>query len=166
MQSLLKCIHEKRSATLTHSEGYPMYVPYKDILSRIEQPPRWWWRGVPRYDEFKPEAMSVYINAALLVGGKCQFCSQPFVIGLAGGVPILIQSEHQLGELHDDPPYHEITGKADPRCTGNSMTFDILEVIEAWWRAPQKVKGPGGEDRISHGGEWIRLPELEGKYEK
>ncbi len=139
-----------------------MYVPYDDILRRIEQPPRWWCHGVPRYEEFKPGDMHVYAQAGLLVRIECQDCQRHFLVGVPGSAAQLInETGVRLDSLHDDPPHHDnarYQDEADPRCAGNAMSMVVLEIVEAWWRAPMELEGKV----MAHLGLWTRLPHLEG----
>ena len=168
-----------------------VHVPYTDITERINEPPKWWADGVPRYNKFEPRFITVYYPACLLVRGKCQSCHAGFIVGIAGGVPQLIKNEQELGDFHaGDAPYHE-SAKGDPRCSGNWSSLLITEVLEAWWRAPNQVdrspetydhggmpsgvgrlwlsiltlrrkRDPVPGTRMRHSGNWTRLPSLEG----
>jgi hypothetical protein len=53
---------------------------YKDILSRIPQPPLWWDESsVPRFDPFNPDDISnLYADLCILVDVECQHCWHPF----------------------------------------------------------------------------------------
>ena len=132
--------------------GSQVYVPYDDILKRIGEPPKWWCAGVPRYDDFKPNALNVYATAALLVEGKCQGCQKLFLVGVAGGVPGLIDPEGtKVGSWQDDPPHHHSDPThEDPRCVGNTMQLIPLRIVEAWWRAPVRGRPHGNWTRLSH----------------
>ncbi|MBB2964319.1 hypothetical protein [Methylobacterium sp. R2-1] len=58
-----------------------MYVRYDDILNRINEPPRWWGNGVPRYKEFEPSDLD-HAMEAMLIHVKCQSCGTNFDMGV------------------------------------------------------------------------------------
>ena len=142
-----------------------MHVPYDDILSRIAETPLWWSSGVPRYIEFHPRMVDVYISAALLVRGQCQACERQFTIAVAGRVRDLISETGDaiIPGWGEDPPFHynERYPIDDQRCDGNFMSFIREEVLQAWWKAPERGIGVGGSTVIFTG-RWTRLPHLEG----
>lgn len=144
-----------------------MHVPYDDILARIAEPPLWWSEGVPRYTEFQPSMIDVYAGAALLVQARCQSCRRLFLIGVAGGVPNLIsEAGDAIGPWSGDPPFHYNDPLGEDDCTGNSMTFVWEEILQAWWRAPLRVRTrtKDGEEWVFRPlGAWMRLSHLEGR---
>jgi hypothetical protein len=122
----------------------PMHVRYDDITRRIAEPPRWWCRGVPRYDDFEPSALHVYADTAVLARVECQGCGKPFMIGeFSGGMgrDLIDPATNRLAYFSDDPPNHD-------DCTGNTMGWEMREIVQAWRR--HDLRG------------WFRRPDLEG----
>ncbi len=130
-----------------------MHVPYEDITSRIAEAPLWWSTGVPRYEPFKPGAMNVYAEFAVLLRVECQACAREFHVGMhgpnGGFVRLTASRTEELTYLSDDPPHHQ--GRDGANCTGNTMGWVLLDVVEAWernaksnWVRRQKLEEPRG----------------------
>lgn len=121
-----------------------MYIDYKDILSRIAEPPKWWLYGVPRYDDFRPNDLNIYCKEALLVHIKCQYCSKDFHIGLFNSNGL------QENSFRRQLTYHRQIHVGDPPnacCSpGNCATSEEIAVLQFWERNNQG---------------WQRVPELE-----
>lgn len=49
---------------------------YKDIISKLGEPLWYDQHGCPRYDEFKPELVSIYGDISGLVKIRCQSCDR------------------------------------------------------------------------------------------
>jgi hypothetical protein len=125
-----------------------MHIRYDDILSRIDETPKWWLDGVPRYDDFRPEDLNVYASEALLVHIQCQFCRHDFHIGLWDPGPyssttfrILLLTNRTIGV--GDPP-----NACPDACAGASAGAEEIAVLQFW-------------ERKSGNPEWKRVPELE-----
>ncbi|WP_342149416.1 hypothetical protein [Methylorubrum sp. SB2] len=111
-----------------------MHIRYDDILRRIEEPPRWWANGVPRYDDFRPEDLDVYAREAALVHIRCQNCHTNFHVGIFtrfefhgknGDKTIEYALRGGLGICAGDPP--------NICCfPGNSMSSVEVTVIQFW----------------------------------
>lgn len=111
-----------------------MHIPYNDIYRRIPEPPKWWLDGVPRYDEFTPDDVSVYAREVALVRVECQ--PDPAVI-----YEIAVYSpspEYPYGLKNEimgtgilwthDPPNHE-----NPNVVPHMSTWP-LEIVQFWSR--------------------------------
>ena len=57
-----------------------MNVDYKDIISRIGKPLWYDRRGVPRYEEFKPNSCAVYNDYITYMEVACQECDERFFV--------------------------------------------------------------------------------------
>lgn len=133
-----------------------MHRHYADLLALTSEPPKWWDdNAVPRWCEFSPHALGVYIDQAALIEIKCQACERPMLVAASWGRTDAtigairrgedvssIKSLADFAESRDlrwgDPPNHN--------CGGDSMSSEPVRVVEFW-------------DRISW--EWERRPELE-----
>jgi hypothetical protein len=123
---------------------------YSDILSRIAEPPLWWFNGVPRYEPFAPRNLSVGPEENALVLVACQGCDRQFVVGIepnawTGGsmLKTLANGDFNVG----DPPRH--LSPDGLRCAGETMGTVPLAVLQAWrWEID--------------GLEFVRQPQFEG----
>jgi hypothetical protein len=72
---------------------------YKDIIDRINEPPKWWDRcGCPRYCDPTPENCShVYAKHCAFMVIECQACSHEFVVEFAA-------SSIDMLDRHAEPP--------------------------------------------------------------
>lgn len=118
-----------------------MHENYKDITSRIAEPPKWWdENGAPRYDEFHPDyCPDIYAHTVILLRISCQNCGRQFDVEMSASA----FSELNPRTAHyGDPPAHN--------CTGDSMNCEDLAVLQVW-------------RRLTSLKEWKRHPKLEGK---
>lgn len=129
-----------------------MHVRFDDILKRIGEPPRWWLDGVPRYDAFRPEDVTVYSRRVLLVHAKC-VCGTDYFQGVEAGHPefkaMLAQGTVGLG---DPPNACHIVGRGE--CTNSATSCREIRVIECWERVDYRTVRPGER-------EWQRRPQYE-----
>lgn len=132
---------------------------YDDILERITEAPTWYDEcGTPRYGEFKPNALGVYDDLAVLLAIECQECGAIFKVGL--GRPriqvFLDTPEEEIKPMsltrfsqtviYGDPPRHDFSRRG--ACHGgDTMSAIERQVLEAW-------------EEIDF--EWVRVPILEG----
>ncbi len=119
-----------------------MHENYRDITSRIAEPPKWWdANGTPRYDPFAPSLCpDIYSNTVVLLRIRCQSCATKFDVEMHAGFFAEIHPQ----KLHyGDPPVHG--------CVGDTMNCEDEEVLEVWHR-----------DAL---GDWIRRSEFEGRME-
>lgn len=132
-----------------------MWSNYASITSRIKDPILWWdERGIPCYDPFRPQDVcDIYANEVALVEIECQSCRRKFRVAMhlnalditLGDCDTLEWQVQQGCLFYGDPPRHEYqdTGK---RCAGETMSSDVLRVVEFWEKKSM---------------EWVRVPELE-----
>jgi hypothetical protein len=128
-----------------------MHPRYDDITSRISEPPRWWFNGVPRYKHFEPDDLSVSPEQVALARVACQGCETEFLIGVEKKPSCQTDALAELysGDLNvGDPPRHDHPDGS--RCAGETMGAVQIEVIEAWERASAFPWG------------WFRRPDCEG----
>lgn len=124
---------------------------YEDILSRIDESPKWFdEQGVPRFEKFSPDQCAdIYAQEVVFFEIECQNCRRKFDV-CESWSSLACDRENSLGKsiplygLHyGDPPNIECC-PAGP--TMSSMTIKIHE----FWR------------RANHGPmEWVRVPEIE-----
>ncbi|WP_315798390.1 MULTISPECIES: hypothetical protein [unclassified Bradyrhizobium] len=128
--------------------GRMMRISYRDIESRIAEPPAWFHDGVPRYLPFGPRELSVYNCVSVLARVACQVCNRPFLVGIvpkSQDVQELANDPGVLNNLSDDPPFHDHEAG---QCDGLAMTWILRELVEVWARGPQ-------------GGDFVRRHEFE-----
>jgi hypothetical protein len=140
-----------------------MLPNFSDITSRIAEPPTWFdTQGTPRYGEFRPEALGIYDDFAVLVEIECQSCGQSFCIGCGGttidtravayGGQIVKRTLEELAAhfAFGDPPRHDAAyGHGAERCAGETMSCNEIGVVQAW-------------RRVDH--EWVRDGIVEQTY--
>lgn len=132
-----------------------MHHHYRDITSRISEPPKWYdEEAVPRYCDFAPDqTANIYASEAALVEIACQGCGTRFKVAFSWdrmdmkwvrGTPRL-HEELTLADVKDlhygDPP------NAGCCPSGPTMNCDDLRVLE-FWRKNERFR-------------WTRIPELE-----
>lgn len=123
-----------------------MNAQFKDILSRIAEPPTWYdGNGTPRYGPFNPSACpNIYSHTVVLMRIACQACHEHFNVEMHDDGFF-----HRIGDpkkLHyGDPPFHD--------CSGATMNCEDEAILEVWSRDQA--------DRL----EWTRMPNLEGLIE-
>lgn len=123
-----------------------MHIHYEDILNAVGKEPLWFdQNGVPRFDKFTPNLVSIYDDQAVLFKIACQNCGRIFTVAMTSGKFDKIKlSEAVLSHaLHyGDPP--------NIRCCGSGPTMNCkdLQVLEFW-------------DRSEFLSKWHRIPELE-----
>jgi hypothetical protein len=111
-----------------------MYNHYRDILERIDEPPKWFDEfGVPRYVAFSPEHLANFSAAeAALAEISCQSCGRRFRVALTDAFPakgLALSDEIRLRRIHyGDPPNLDCCG------SGPTMNSVMHEVIEYWFR--------------------------------
>lgn len=131
-----------------------MLSDYRDIISRISEPPKWWdSNGVPRYDDFHPhDVPNIYAKEAVLYRIDCQACGEQFLVAQQwaatyGSLRPLSEWVAE-GKLHyGDPPIH------GGLCVGTTMNCEDRYTIQFWRQEDNKT---------DWGVHWIRVPELEG----
>jgi hypothetical protein len=119
-----------------------MHESYKDITSRIAEPPKWYdQNGAPRYDDFNPELCpNIYAHHVGLFLIECQECDQKFEVEMHADV-FDSRMKFQPSKWHyGDPPAHG--------CVGDTMNCEDLAVLQFWGKEPF--------------GDWERLPKFEG----
>ncbi len=140
-----------------------MNESYRDIRSRIAEPPDWWdEHAVPRYGAFSPQHIAdIYADECALVLIACQSCGASFPVAMSSGTstatlmaarregPITAEALRRYsvsagierGDIHyGDPPNIEC-------CPGGpTMNCDDLRVLQFWRR---------------ENGDWHRVVELE-----
>lgn len=127
------------------------WVSYEDITSRIAEKPKWWFRGVPRYCEFSPQATAALIEVAL-VRAACESCRQEFRVaiedpGYQWGLNAL-----DLIILNGDLG---VAGVPAIGCCGAEHLISAveLELLEFWdggpfdWTRRTDLEGPLVDDR-------------------
>lgn len=128
-----------------------MNLNYRDILSRISEPPRWFdEHAVPRFVTFAPnEVADIYCNEAVLAEIACQGCGRLFQVAFS------LSPISRMVAKNNKPLSEEICGRTlhygDPPnvdccAAGPTMNSEPKRVIEYWIR--EKF-------------EWIRKPEFE-----
>ena len=126
-----------------------MNAYYEDIRKRIPQEPLWHDdNGVPRYDPFHPDLCpNIYAKVVVLFRIACQACETKFDVEAHSSwfSPIRCPKDLTYG---DAPKHDHPDGRG--RCSGETMTSDIIAVLEVWRK--------GGDH------EWERVPEQEGVY--
>jgi len=103
-----------------------MHENYEDILSRIDEPPKWYdQNGTPRYGDFVPHSCpNIYSSQVGLFKIACQYCHQHFTIEMHSGLFDSRQYCPPSKWHYGDPPTHD--------CVGDTMNCDDLAVIEFW----------------------------------
>src|SRR5690348_9708832 len=108
-----------------------MHENYKDITSRIAEPPIWYdQNGTPRYDKFHPRMCpNIYTDHVALVRIACQDCGQEFLVEMHTALWDDRSDKDPSKWHYGDPPAH---------CerAGDSMNCIDLEVVEVWQRRP------------------------------
>jgi hypothetical protein len=128
-----------------------MHAHYKDILSRIQDPPAWFdENAVPRFDPFSPDLIAnIYADICVLVEIQCQNCRRTFKVSMSEGAMErfnrrgLIYAQIENKSLHyGDPP--------NINCCGSGPTMNCLDirVLECWRRGEKSFV-------------WDRQPDLE-----
>ena len=122
-----------------------MHNYYKDIVSRIDEPPQWFdENAVPRYGSFHPgKVANIYTNEAALVEIACQSCGTRFKVAFVNGMSddvadaIARRPHRRIAEKIRDRTIHY----GDPPnmlcCEfGASENSRKLQVLEYWSRSP------------------------------
>lgn len=133
-----------------------MHHHYKDITSRIAEPPKWFdENAVPRFDDFDHDAVAnIYATEVALVEIACQSCGKRFAVAFSWSMgdfalhnaPALSDDVHALH--FGDPPNVD----HDDACAGGAtMNAESIRVLEFWRQ---------GEDGIKRF-EWSRDASLE-----
>lgn len=147
-----------------------MHHHYRDILSRIAEPPRWFdENGVPRFDDFDPDTMAnIYAQECVLMVIRCQACGVAFEVALdartarqnllspeTSGFRALAEIIRS-GEVHyGDPPN---TGCCAAGPTMNSVP---VRVVQYWRRVRLKRLHPKTGKSVTGVPQWERDPGLE-----
>lgn len=117
---------------------------YRDIRSRIDEPPRWWdEHAVPRYCEPAPsEVANIYAREVAFVGIECQNCRERFTVAFSYSPwPDREPLSERIDTLHyGDPP------NVGCCAAGPTMNSEPIRVLEFWRLVDFK---------------WERVPELE-----
>lgn len=121
-----------------------MFTSYRDITSKIADPPTWWdeW-AVPRYCAFEPDHCSdIHAVEAMLVAIECQNCGHPYLKAYTPGD--WARGNRDGRWLRDDIRANSFEGGDPPNycCTGASMSAVPRRVAEYWGRQePEFVEG-------------------------
>lgn len=119
---------------------------YKDIRSRISEPPTWHDQdGVPRYGKFTPrECPDIYSNCVLLMRIGCQACPWEGDVEMhaAWFNPLRWHGTVDNPLPHyGDPPYHQCPSAGE---TMNSVPGKIVEfwvrLSTGWKKARWQIK--------------------------
>lgn len=140
-----------------------MYPDYKDIRSRISDPPTWFdTNGVPRYGPYKPCSENIYADESALFEIACQGCDRRALIGMDISLLSWVNGQF-MRDVYQRPSatdpgslgfgdFPRMLGPdGDDCCSGVTMTTGVTRIVEFWTR--------------SHMHEWTRHPELEFSYE-
>lgn len=120
-----------------------MLDSYDDILSRIEEPPKWWDRfGCPRWRDFDPDNSSnIYADRVVLMRIACQGCDHEFLVEFAesrGQRMIMNHRREKDGyePIEYDPTQLEYGDPPDIGCcaAGPTMSSCPREIVGAWER--------------------------------
>lgn len=121
-----------------------MHRSYKEILDRIEEPPKWWdENAVPRYVDFAPEQMGVYDDCVVFALISCQHCAQEFKVAMSDNHmerfkywKLWLEKDGKgaqskpnprsiaIGFHYGDPPNHD--------CVGDTENCNDIEILEVW----------------------------------
>lgn len=118
-----------------------MHNHYRDILERIHELPAWFDDlGVPRYCEFAPVHLAnIYAHEAALAEVSCQGCGRLFRVALSDAfadAPYSLGDDIRLARVsYGDPP------NVGCCAAGASMTSDMREILEYWWRDVEVSNG-------------------------
>lgn len=149
-----------------------MLPAFPDLLALAgDRVPDWYdEHGTPRYARFHPDLLGVYDRFAVLAEIACSNCGRRFLVGL--GTPATVfrcgeldtytaVSWAQIGpDSYGDPPRHDhVDGSG--RCAGETMSSDVIGVIEVWerdtgdWRCSRRATGcdptkPSGRSPVRH----------------
>lgn len=133
-----------------------MHRNYHDIISRINEPVKWFdENAVPRYDDFAPTRIAnIYSHACCLLLIECQACGKEFRVAMSRDRfflewPDLVDDDVRLMPdiqtlSYGDPPNVECCP------AGPTMSSETKRVIEFWQR-----------DRANGMPDWTRQPEFE-----
>lgn len=138
---------------------------YKDILSRIPEPPKWFENAVPRFCDFAPtECADIYADECALVLIECQACARKFEVAFSSSTMTRLQlnivarreglgptllEQIKKGAIHyGDPP------NIDCCPAGPTMNSEPVIVLQYWARLT--TTDPPAHD-------WTRLPEGEAR---
>jgi hypothetical protein len=141
-----------------------MHNSYKDITSRISEPP-WWWDecAVPRYCVFTPdEAANIYADQVVLLEIHCQQCDYKYLVCMSFDSmqqyriklenPMTVE---QVKQLHyGDPPNYSC-------CAGSTMNSVPVKVVEFWAKGGKRYVKDGIVTNPTEYFKWRRHPELE-----
>jgi len=123
-----------------------MRLCYEDILTRIEEKPRWWdSKGVPRYCEFHPDVCpNLYADEIVLLRVACQNCKTEFDVQYEWdqfSTMLDRPSESLVTIAYGNPPHNKCC------MVGPSMQSISLFTIQFWKRNKRQA--------------WVRQPDLE-----
>jgi hypothetical protein len=125
-----------------------MYADYKDIRSRINEPPQWFdENAVPRYCTFHPSCLaSIYAKEGVLAEITCQQCRNEFFVAFSELnmwqliVATKNRTERTLADLIRSKELHYGDPPNIGCCHGGeTMNSAPRRVIEYWRRTPQMV---------------------------
>jgi len=115
---------------------------YDDIEDRLGKPLWWDQHGCPRYARFAPELVTVYAQVASLIEVACQACSKRFTVGQPGltageivmstALQGLTKADFERNLQRFPLEYGDVQGHG--RCAGETMTTDLIRVLELWSR--------------------------------
>ena len=124
---------------------------YKDILSRIKEPPTWFdEHAVPRFGAFGPrEVANIYAREVVLLGIECQSCGRGFRVAFSWSeTDRFLRQESSLAEQikektihYGDPPNVEC-------CHGGPTMNSVPRIALEFWR-------------MNDAYEWERVRDLE-----
>lgn len=127
-----------------------MLPNYKDITSRIAEPPKWWdANGVPRYDDFQPGLSSnIYTDEVALLRIVCQSCAHEFDVEVVWGKFSHDWTGRARTPLSQNIAFIHYGDPPNVGCcpAGPTMNCIDLRVLQFWARENFK---------------WVRKPKLE-----
>jgi len=114
-----------------------MNADFKDILSRIDEEPKWWDEGgVPRYCEFHPSNISyIYAQQVVLQEVACQGCGKRYIVCASTGYDTFTNYMHDDNNVFSPFHYGDPPNNCDEDClAGATMNVDFIRIIQFWVR--------------------------------
>ncbi|PDT81521.1 hypothetical protein CO676_21130 [Sinorhizobium sp. BJ1] len=153
-----------------------MHAYYGDILSRIDEDPRWFdEHAVPRYCEFEPnQVVGISVEEVALAEIACQSCRRHFRVAFSGvNVKSLETPQERQARVADQLNFRPIADAirartlhyGDPPAVncclaGSTMNSVPIRVIEYWARGDRQYLD-GGRITDMRFFEWARDEALE-----
>lgn len=129
-----------------------MNYNYIDIISRINENPKWWDEyAVPRYCEFSPnEVANIYAQEVAFCLIECQYCGTEFKVAFSRGLVAIAKGNSLEDSLRQDGFIHYGDPPNNNCCNaGPTMNSFPRKVIEFW-------------SRMNNDKSWKRKEDLEG----